>query len=91
MKNFLICMLTAAVLVACSSGSSPLSSKKPLEAFADVAKMYTGVSVGKLNTNRASDKDVKQAQKANDACAGVRFDLSIVKQSFAYRRTIVWV
>ena len=66
-NNYLICLLAATVLVACSSGSSPLSSKKPLEAFADVAKMYTGISVGKLNTNRASDEDVKQAQKANDA------------------------
>ena len=66
-RNYLICMLAAAVLASCSGGSSPLSSKKPLEAFADVAKMYAGLPVGKFNTNRASDEEVQQAQKANEA------------------------
>ena len=66
-KNFVFSLLIAVVLASCSGGSSPLSSKKPLEGFADVAKMYSGISVGKMNTSRASDEEKDQITKANEA------------------------
>lgn len=72
MKKILISsILIAAVLASCSgsssSGSTSLSSSNPLEPFADVAKMYSGISVGKMNTGRASEEEKDQATKANEA------------------------
>lgn len=66
-KLYYLFVLAAAVLISCSGGNSPLSSKKPLEEFADVAKMYSGISVGKMNTGRASDEEKDQVTKADES------------------------
>lgn len=65
-KNLILSLVVATVLVSCSGGTSPLSSKNPLEPFADVAKMYSGLSLGKAATGRSSDEENEQAIKANE-------------------------